>query len=183
MKVAAFLFLSSSLFLGACAQTGKKSANKGTSSTAEVPAKTGKEEGIIKGQPAITMLRMDRTACFGKCPTYYVEVKSDGNAGFHGIRFTAHDGVWEKKLSPAACQQLLRKFEVARVDTCADKYEVLVTDLPSVNYVFRYADGSAKNIQDASYGPYFLKMLAQEVDALVQVDDTWKQTAKTATYE
>ncbi len=180
MKIAALLFLSSALCLTACAQRGKKAPAKVNNSAGR---NTEGKTDEVTGQPSIVSLRMDRTGCFGKCPTYWVEVKSDGNTSFHGIRFTEHDGVWEKKLSPADCRNLFRKFEAVRVDTCADEYRVLVTDLPSVNYVFRYANGSAKNIQNAIYGPSFLKTLAQEVDELVQVDNTWKQTAKTASYE
>ena len=181
MKIAALLLLSSSLFLNACAQRGQKTAQSGDSTMpVTTPAGTGESKAA---QPSITTLRMDRTACFGKCPIYYVEIQSNGMTSFHGIRFTEHDGIWQKQLSPADCQKLMRRFEAAKVDTCADSYEAMVTDLPSINYVFRYANGTAKNIQNASYGPQFLNTLAREVDALVQVDKTWKKTADTATYE
>jgi hypothetical protein len=181
MKIGVLLLLSGSLFLNACAQRGKKGTETDTTTsvtTTQTSAGTGKAL-----QPSITMLRMNRTGCFGKCPTYYVDIQSNGMASFHGIRFTEYEGIWQKQLPAEACQKLMRKFELARVDTCADNYEAMVTDLPSINYVFRYAGGGAKNIQNASYGPDFLNTLAQEVDELVRVDNTWKQTAKTATYE
>ncbi len=181
MKIGALLVLSCSLFLNACAQRGKKTvAMDSTTAVSTTQTADGKDKAV---QPAITMLRMNRTGCFGKCPTYYVDIQSNGMVSFHGIRFTEYEGVWQKQLPPADCQKLLRKFEAAKVDTCADSYEMLISDLPSINYVFRYAGGTAKNIQNASYGPIFLSTLAKEVDELVQVDKTWKQTAKTATYE
>ena len=181
MKIGALLLLSCSLFLNACAQRGKKGAGMdATTPVGSTQTATGNNKTV---QPTITMLRMDRTACFGKCPTYYVEVQSNGMASFHGIRFTENDGIWEKQLSAADCQKLMRKFEAVKVDTCADRYEAMVTDLPSINYVFRYAGGTAKNIQNASYGPQFLNTLAREIDELTRVDKTWKKIADTATYE
>ncbi len=166
MRTAAMLVLSGAvLAFAACAQSKKTSKNDATALR------------------SMTAVRMDRGACFGRCPVYSIELRRDGNARYYGKNFTQHQGIWEKNIGADKAVALLRQFETARVDTCKNMYDVPVSDLPGLYYRFDYADKSTKNINNANFGPRILGTLGQSLDEAVQVDNTWRKIADTVTNE
>lgn len=130
--------------------------------------------------PAISYLRIHRTVCFGRCPSYSIEVYSNGLVRWSGLNFTDHQGVYEKKFSTATTQKYLNQFAAFRPDTCSDEYRVLISDIPGLNYSFNYNSGS-KDIFNAHFGPDFLKTFATTLDGAFHVDKTWKRRNDTAT--
>lgn len=123
----------------------------------------------ISSQPDVSYVKMFRTSCFGRCPTYFIEVYNTGLVRFTGFMFVKDSGIYEKNIGAEKAQQLLRSFSLYRVDTLKDSYKVLVSDLPGINYAFKYG-ATSKEVRNAHYGPYFLREMAKEVDALVKTD-------------
>lgn len=159
----------SSLFLHACAQ-GKKTAKSGTT-----PQKT-QADAAAKPSRDITALTMRRTGCYGRCPSYEVQLFSDGGARYIGQQFTTYTGTYEKNVGAAKVQTLLRQAQTLRVDTCAEEYEMLISDLPGLIFTFTRPQGT-QTVQNAHFGPRYFKTLAADVDSLVRVDGTWRKTA------
>ncbi len=122
----------------------------------------------------IQSIYMHRTACFGKCPDYIIEINNNGNVKYSGVRFVKDTGVYEKHFKLASIKALFDQFSQARLDTCKDEYENRIPDLPGLIYKITYKD-KVKNIRNAHSGPLFLRFLSSSVDSLVQVDDSWKK--------
>lgn len=132
----------------------------------------------------VSYVMMKRTSCFGRCPSYSVEVYKDGVVRFTGIRFVKDTGIYEKNLGAERAQKLLASFGSKRVDTLKEEYDVLISDIPGINYGFKY-QGGTKDVRNAHFGPKFLKELAKEVDELVRtdeqtfkIDETWKRISE-----
>jgi len=150
--------LLTSLIFSACAQQRK------TATKRSKPEKA----------PDITSVNMGRGACFGRCPIYNITIHSNGLVQYKGRSFTENIGVYEKKFSPQEVAPVLQGFKDYRVDTCSATYEQTIADLPGIYYKL-IINGKEKSIGNASFGPDFLKALANNMDEFVKVDKTWKK--------
>jgi len=129
----------------------------------------------------VSYVQMWRTTCFGKCPSYKIEVYKEGLVRYTGLLFT-DTGIYEKNIGTAQAQEILNEFNKKRVDTLQKEYRVTISDIPGVNYTFRYGN-TVKEVRYANFGPVFLRELAEEVDRLVKespgdipkMDNTWKR--------
>jgi len=131
-------------------------------------------------KPDIEYVMMKRTACFGKCPIYYIEIFENGIMRYHGERFVKDSGIYEKNIGAAKADSIIAMFREYRVDTCSEKYEMNVADLPGIYYNF-IIDGKETKINNAEFGPDFLKVLAGRLDELgYNVDHSqWKRIKET----
>lgn len=140
--------------------------------------KTAKQSPKKKAQTEITYAQMWRSACFGRCPEYKIEVYKDGLVRYTGIRFTQDSGIYEKNMGAAKAAELLGMFATYRVDTCKENYENIIPDLPGLTYQLRI-NGKDKTIRNASFGPEFLPFIAKKWDSEIQVDNSWKKISET----
>lgn len=132
--------------------------------------------------PVITYVRMERTPCFGRCPHYALELRDNGMARYSGYRFTNNQGVYEIGIGTLQAKDLLAKLAAYRPDTCQSDYEILISDIPGVNYQIEYSDQQVKEIRNGHFGPAFLAEFAQSLDDILQVDDSWRIISDTASY-
>lgn len=153
----------SALIFSACAQQKKTTASAKATNTKTT------SNGIEK-------IVMERTPCFGTCPSYRFELNKNGKAIFTSWHYTTYEGVYEKQYEPAKVADLFKQFESYKVDTCSNNYESMLQDMPGINFHFTYK-GKESSIMNAHFGPGFLNMLSKEVDTFSQVDGTWKKTA------
>src|SRR5688572_29957955 len=58
-----------------------------------------KTTSAVKPNLNIKSVLMGRSACFGKCPTYTIEVFETGMLRYTGKSFVDYEGVYEKNLS------------------------------------------------------------------------------------
>lgn len=158
MKNILSLLTAGVILMSACAQQ-KKTTSK---------AETGSQ---------IQELAMERTACFGQCPAYRVEIKKDGSVKYTGRHFTEYTGTYEIKTDPKKVAELFKSFDKYRVDTCQKSYDNKIPDLPGLIYQITYSGNKQQEIMNAHFGPDFLKQLGKEVDEFAKVDDTWTKTA------
>ncbi len=93
------------------------------------------------------IITLSRTACFGKCPDYTVEVHGDGTVIFNGRRFVVHTGEYRARISRAAVRALVAKFRTADYFALADRYTARVTDLPTYTTSIAF-DGHEKSVRD-----------------------------------
>ena len=114
----------------------------------------------------VDYMKMLRSSCFGKCPSYTVEVYRNGLVRYTGRLFVPDTGVYEKNIGAGQAQALLSRVKEYRVDTLKDSYELRIADLPGLNYTFKYGN-KTKQVNNAHFGPLFLKSLANEVDDVI----------------
>ena len=158
------------------------SACSGSRNTTRTTTQTQTQKGKSTTQQ-VSAVKMSRGACFGRCPVYDLEVYNSGLIRYTGRRFVKQEGVYEKMFDKAQVSNFLQRLSQARPDTMQNSYAVTISDLPSVHYVVYYADGKAKNIDNAHFGPDVLKKMAEEMDTLVKsdkIDFSWKKIAAKA---
>ncbi len=124
----------------------------------------------------ISYMSMQRTACFGQCPMYMVEIYKNGLVRYTGRKFVKYEGVYERNIGSKKAQSLLKEFSKYRVDTCKDMYESNIADMPGLMFQFTI-NGKNKEIVNGHFGPQFLEELAGKLDKekAIQPTSTWKK--------
>jgi len=128
-------------------------------------------------QSTIESVLVWRTPCFGRCPTYKIEINKNGMTTYTGIMFTKDSGVYQKNIGAPRAKQIIKQFSDYRIDTCQSQYPMMIPDAPGLIFKIKYAD-STKTINNAHYGPPFLKELAKSVDSVGEIDNSWKKMPK-----
>lgn len=97
-------------------------------------------------------ITLERTACFGTCPMYKIDITSDGTVTFKGERFTKTTGIAKGKISVADFRQLVSEFEKINYFSLPDSYAPgtpvcpqMITDMPSANTSIRLK-GKTKSV-------------------------------------
>ena len=123
----------------------------------------------------IISVTMRRTACYGRCPDYTIEINNDGSAIYTGRRFVTDSGTFIKNIGVAKAMEVIDQFNAYKVDTCKNVYYNRISDLPGLIITVKYTD-STKTIRNAHFGPNYLQQLATAMDeAGKKTDDTWKK--------
>jgi hypothetical protein len=126
--------------------------------------------------PEIISVNMHRTACFGRCPDYTIEISKNGTATYTAIRFNTDTGIYKKNIGTKKARAILKEFATYRVDTCREMYENRIPDLPGIYYIIKY-QGRTQKIANANFGPAFLKSMAEEMDKIGKKEGKgWKKT-------
>ena len=148
----------SALSLSANARSRKVKKHKATTTTAATSS----------------MIKMHRTGCFGRCADYEVIVYANGLVEYRGKRFSKHQGVYQKNIGAAAAGALLKEFSSKHIDTCEALYEKKIADLPGILYDY-VLNGKKGQVYNAESGPMWLRVISTKVDALADVDTSWKK--------
>jgi hypothetical protein len=128
------------------------------------------------GTPAITSITMQRTVCYGRCPDYTIEINKNGMTTYTAVRFNEDTGIYQKNIGSKKAKQIFSEFASYRVDTCSERYEKIISDLPGLIFTIKYANRTQK-IANANFGPAFLKSLAETMDTYGKKSGNgWKKT-------
>jgi hypothetical protein len=106
-----------------------------------------------------------------------VEVYPDGLVRYTSRFFTEYEGIYEKNIGSAKTQEIITDFKTYRVDTCRDKYDAYVQDLPGIIYTFNFGS-KKKRISHAEFGPGFLKSMADKIDKIGIPDKSWTKVGE-----
>ena len=116
-------------------------------------------------------IKLERTACFGFCPIYSVEVDQDGYVTYTGEKFVNFQGKKQYKIDKYMAEKLFQDAIDADFFNLNDRYvDQRVTDLPSTVITIT-ADGRTKSI--TMYGmedfvPKRLRDLADKIDTVCE---------------
>jgi hypothetical protein len=84
-------------------------------------------------------LKMERSGCYGQCPTYDLTIQPDGNVLFEGKFYTDVKGKTEGKITLEQLKQLIAEIERANFFSLDNAYNYdskncpsMATDLPTV---------------------------------------------------
>ena len=114
---------------------------------------------ILKETQSIISLR--RTACFGSCPIYQIEIFSNGNGIYTGTRFVKNIGATKFQLSKNELDVILSYANQIGFTNMQGEYYEPLSDLPTT-YIKIYA----KEIKDYIGAPKELKILEELIDQM-----------------
>ncbi len=114
---------------------------------------------------------IERTACFGKCPTYKTRIYTSGYVIFDGKMNVDKIGRFSTKLSKEEIETLKQKINEVNYFELNDKYDGPATDLPSV-ITSVALNGFRKSITARYEVPAELKSFQIFIDKLF-VDKNW----------
>ncbi len=111
-------------------------------------------------------LTMERTPCFGKCPSYKITIFNTGNVAYEGFTFAEKEGKHTKKLTQKQLLEIQNQIDAIHLFELKDKYDSKITDIPST-YLYVVHKGKKKKILDRVGGPDELKKFEKLIDFLV----------------
>jgi Domain of unknown function (DUF6438) len=132
--------------------------------------------------PQDTLITLERTVCYGTCPSYKLTISSDGAVVFEGRRFVKKVGTVQSTISQEQLRDLIEKFDKINYFNLRNRYQDpedgcdgFVTDNPSANTSIRI-NGKSKSVRHY-YGCTGIKVL-DELTKLEQAIDDAVNTAQ-----
>jgi hypothetical protein len=102
--------------------------------------------------PADTLIKLERTECYGTCPVYTLTITADGTVVYEGKRFVKSEGRIVTSIAPEQLREILSAIRKANYFSMKDRYasgedgcEGTWTDHPSVIISVK-ANGRSKTI-------------------------------------
>jgi hypothetical protein len=117
--------------------------------------------------PEDFVIKLERTACYGRCPVYVVSIDARGNVTYEGTRFVKVAGRQTDRVPASRVAALVETVDRIRFFDLDDKYRQLITDLPTT-FVTVTRDGRTKRIEDYFGAPKSLKDLERQIDDAAQ---------------
>lgn len=108
---------------------------------------------------------VETTACFGRCPIYYMYISTDGSAVLDAKRFTEADGKYKAMLEDSIVNDFFERLDQMEWSKYKAEYLTGYTDLPSV--IFNYVDavGNKTTVRfEESAAPKELLQLARSME-------------------
>lgn len=127
---------------------------------------------VRRTMPTVPMsevsITLERTGCYGACPSYWVTAHGDGRIVYEGRRFVDVIGRHEYMVDPTLVENLLHKARQDELWSMLDEYRASITDNPT--YLVRLTLGEeSKSIVDyvgRSVGmPRVVEAFEDEIDA------------------
>jgi hypothetical protein len=92
-------------------------------------------------------ITLSRSACYGKCPAYTIEIHGDGTVLYEGEADVAHKGTHTTKISHLSFVELVDFFRKANYFSLRDRYVSSITDNPVYETSISF-DGVSKSVLD-----------------------------------
>ena len=105
------------------------------------------------------IISLQRTACFGTCPIYKIEIFSDGSGIYTGTRFVENIGATKFSLSKTQLNLILTRAETIGFTNMKEEYSAPISDLPTT-----FIQIKDKKIKDYTGAPKTLKSLENLID-------------------
>ncbi len=121
---------------------------------------------ILKGVVDSLFFKIERTSCFGRCPTYEISVFNSGYVLYHGKRNVKLIGFYQTFIGDEQLKLILQKAQEADFFNLDEKYDGNMTDVPSTITVLQQND-NIKLVVDRVRGPEQLKQFQREMDELL----------------
>ena len=107
------------------------------------------ERVAVQGSPVNisgdSVISLERSECYGTCPAYRVEIRSDGLVLFDGYKFVRQNGHHERRITQASVQKLVTAFEQSKFVSMQNRYPADIADGSTVSCSF-LARGRVKRI-------------------------------------
>ena len=116
--------------------------------------------------------RIERTPCYGRCPTYRINIYKSGYVIYEGIRFVEMMGTYSSRINDRKIKAIINKANEIGYFDLDDIYDSPVTDLPST-YTYLCVDGKKKTIKNRVRAPEKLREYEKFFDSVLE-DMEWK---------
>ena len=110
-----------------------------------------------------SIIELERTACFGNCPIYKIEIFSNGNVIYKGEKFVDNIGIFKFKINISSIKEILEYAEEIKFSSMKDEYTGPVSDLPTTFVRIR-----TKSVKNHIGGPNSLRELEKMIDKVSQ---------------
>lgn len=112
-------------------------------------------------------VQVERTACFGTCPIFVMNINNKGEVDYKGVKFVKNEGHFTKKLPTATFKMLVEQVQNSKVWEQKDSYDNQgISDLPSL--VFSCTLGGKQKKILCRYGcPAEITTLVRNIEGLV----------------
>jgi hypothetical protein len=118
-------------------------------------------------------MTLRRSACFGACPVYSVEISGDGSVVYTGTTHVLATGEQHSQISQDAVAEILEAFRQADYFSLENEYLYAVTDCPTHVTSISF-DGHSKSVTDyvGEYAemPHAVEELEMTIDRLAGTD-------------
>jgi hypothetical protein len=139
----------------------------------------------------IKSVTLERTVCLGECPSYSVQIFSDGGVVYYGDRFVKSEGKHSYSIPVDSVKSLFRFIVRVKFFSLKDKYRegreirtkpdgttvtlfVMVSDLPS-KFITVQSRNLSKTIEDYYAGPKELAELENMIDRIARTSQWIKR--------
>ena len=109
----------------------------------------------------VSVISLERTACFGTCPVYKIEIFNNGNAIYNGKRFVEKKGMFNFKLSKKEIKNIFKMADKINFINLKNEYYKPISDLPT-----SYIKIKSKKIKNYSGAPKKLYDLENYIDSI-----------------
>lgn len=125
----------------------------GSKKTFETDTLTYKFYGFIElnTEPltiGIQSIKVETTRCFGTCPVFSIVINQKGKAIYTAGQFSKKIGVFETYVESEKLKEIYDVIHYINPLKLKDKYNLDVTDLPSVTLEITFTNGTTKKIID-----------------------------------
>lgn len=151
-------FLIALLIFGNVATTDVAQSSQTNVHTQETEENLPIKEGLL--------LTLERTPCFGMCPTYKYSIFSTGRVIYTGTKNIDNIGTFSIQLSKSDLNKIKSQIKSSNIFGLKDKYDSNITDIPSTLLIINL-DGKKKKIYDRHGAPPELKAFEKFVDDMV----------------
>lgn len=114
----------------------------------------------------ITYIKLQRTACFGKCPEYSVELLNNGDLIYTGTKNVDMIGTFKANIKLSAMTKFFKQVAKYNISKAETVYHPKASDLPRMNMAF-IINGKKKNIKNAESGPRYFEVIGMQIDSIV----------------
>lgn len=123
---------------------------------------------IPKESATTTVLRYQKTSCYGRCPSFVFKLKSDLSCELDSSYFFIAEGNNKGKITQEQYNTLIEKIKKAGIYDFKDNYDdTLKQDVPST-YITVNLDHKIKKIHSRSGSPVALLNLQSDIDAFIK---------------
>lgn len=141
-----------------------------------IDIRPSKSEATAQDIPRDTVITLERTRCYGMCPSYKITISADGSVTFEGRHFVKEVGIVKSTISRERLQELLAAFDRINYFSLRSQYEDVgdgckgvVTDHPSA-LTFIKTNGKSKSVNHY-YGCRGVEVLDELTKLEQAIDD------------
>lgn len=116
-------------------------------------------------------IKLERTPCFGFCPTYSVTIHGNGTVDYEGIRFVETTGHKAYQIPVQQVRELVTLVYAFNYFSLDDKYEAPITDLPSAITTVTIGDKTKSVDNYGNSGPKLLENLELKIDKIANTKE------------
>lgn len=120
-------------------------------------------------------IKLEKTACFGICPTYTAHIYKSGFALLNGKKNVDYIGIYRVWFSPDEMKEIEAKLVDLDFQSLEDSYDGPVSDIPSTNLEISYL-GQHKHIKGRWQVPEKLDAFNDYLHDLIE-SKNWENTS------